>query len=375
MNLTDLLIKKLALPEGSTRQKTFFDGSLKGFGLRVSVGGTKSFIVMYGKRRKLKTLGRYPETTLAKARVLARQVLGEVSGVEESEVVKAAPLSFADARDRFIEDSQHHTKPSTLNEYRRHLTKHFPFTKMLADISRSDIMEAFISLKSRPSEAQHAFIAMRTMMNWTVRRGFLDASPVPSLRFKTSSRARILTDDELKVVWGRAFEIGYPYGTMVQLLILTGQRRGEIAGLRKSWIRDGWITLPEGFAKNKREHRIPLGRASKELIDSIQSKTDLLFPARGRTDVPFSGWSKSKLEFDKPLGFTDYTLHDLRRTFSSSMAKLAIPIHVTEKLLNHVSGTVSGVAAVYNRHSYSDEMRAAVAAYDEYLDRLLKSSV
>ncbi len=375
MNLTDLLIKKLALPEGSTRQKTFFDGSLKGFGLRVSVGGAKSFIVMYGKRRKLKTLGRYPETTLAKARVLARQVLGEVAGAEESKVVATAPLSFADARDRFIEDSLHHTKPSTLNEYRRHLTKHFPFTKMLADVTRSDIMEAFTNLKSRPSEAQHAFIAMRTMMNWAVRRGFLEASPVPSLRFKASSRARILTDDELKAVWGRAVEIGYPYGIMVQLLILTGQRRGEIAGLRKSWIKDGWITLPEGFAKNKREHRIPLGKASKNLIDNIQSKTDLLFPARGRTDVPFSGWSKSKREFDKGLGFTDYTLHDLRRTFSSNMARLAIPIHVTEKLLNHVSGTVSGVAAVYNRHSYSDEMRSAIAAYDDHLNRLFSSPV
>ena len=370
MNLTDLLIKKLALPEGATRQKTFFDGSLKGFGLRVSVGGAKSFIVMFGKRRKLKTLGRYPETSLAKARVLARQVLGEVAGAEDNEVVKSSPLSFADARDRFIEDSQHHTKPSTLNEYRRHLTKHFPFIKMLADVTRSDIMEAFTNLKSRPSEAQHAFIAMRTMMNWTVRRGFLEASPVPSLRFKASSRARILLDDELKAVWGRAVEIGHPYGTIVQLLILTGQRRGEIAGLRRSWIKEDWITLPEGFAKNKREHRIPIGRTLKDLIDSIQNKTDLLFPARSRTDVPFSGWSKSKREFDKALGFNDYTLHDLRRTFSSNMARLAIPIHVTEKLLNHVSGTVSGVAAVYNRHSYSDEMKDAVATYDNHLNRL-----
>ncbi len=371
MNLTDLQIKKLSLPEGATKQKTFFDGSLKGFGLRVSVGGAKSFIVMYGKRRKLKTLGRYPETTLAKARVLARQVLGEVAGGEEPEIIRSATLSFTDARDQFIEDSGHHTKASTLNEYRRHLTKHFPFKKLLNEVSRSDIMEIVSNLKSRPSEAQHAFIAMRTMMNWAVRRGFLETSLVPSLRFKASSRARILSEDELKAVWGRAVETGYPYGTMVQLLILTGQRRGEIAGLRKAWIKDGWITFPVGFTKNKREHRIPLSNFAKEIIEGITSQTDLLFPARGRTDVPFSGWSKSKIEFDKVLGFADYTLHDLRRTFSSNLAKLAVPIHVTEKLLNHVSGTVSGVAAVYNRHSYSDEMKQASTQYEEYLAELI----
>ena len=371
MNLTDLQIKKLSLPEGATKQKTFFDGSLKGFGLRVSVGGTKSFIVMYGKRRKLKTLGRYPETTLAKARVLARQVLGEVAGGQEAEIVRNASLFFADAREKFIEDSGHHTKLSTLNEYRRHLTKHFPFKKLLNEVSRSDIMEIVSNLKSRPSEAQHAFIAMRTMMNWAVRRGFLETSPVPSLRFKASSRARILTENELKAAWGRAVETGYPYGTMVQLLILTGQRRGEIAGLRRAWIKDGWISFPIGFTKNKREHRIPLGNLAKEIIECITSQTDLLFPARGRTDVPFSGWSKSKKEFDEVLGFADYTLHDLRRTFSSNLAKLAVPIHVTEKLLNHVSGTVSGVAAVYNRHSYSDEMKQAVIQYEEYLAELV----
>jgi integrase len=262
-----------------------------------------------------------------------------------------------------------------LNEYRRHLTKHFPFSKMLGEVSRSDIMEIVSNLKSRPSEAQHAFIAMRTMMNWAVRRGYLETSPVPSMRFKASTRARILTEDELRAVWGRAIETGYPYGTIVLLLILTGQRRGEIAGLRRAWIKDGWITFPIGFTKNKREHRIPLGNFAKIILESIASKTDLLFPARGRTDVPFSGWSKSKKEFDRVLGFSDYTLHDLRRTFSSNLAKLAVPIHVTEKLLNHVSGTVSGVAAVYNRHSYADEMREAMAIYEKYLTKLVAKPI
>ena len=162
---------------------------------------------------------------------------------------------------------------------------------------------------------------------------------------------------------------------MVLLLILTGQRRGEIAGLRRAWIKDGWITFPIGFTKNKREHRIPLGNFAKEIVESVNGKTELLFPARGRTEVPFSGWSKSKQEFDKVLGFTDYTLHDLRRTFSSNLAKLAVPIHVTEKLLNHVSGTVLGVAAVYNRHSYAHEMHDAMTTYEKYLQKLIAQPI
>ena len=124
-----------------------------------------------------------------------------------------------------------------------------------------------------------------------------------------------------------------------------------------------------GFCKNKREHRILIGGLTKQIFENIPGETDLLFPARGRAETPFSGWSKAKREFDAPLSIPQYTLHDLRRTYSSNLAKLGVPIHVTERLLNHVSGTVSGVAAVYNRHTYAEEMRAAVEGYEAFLQR------
>src|SRR5690606_19610198 len=103
---------------------------------------------------------------------------------------------------------------------------------------------------------------------------------------------------------------------------------------------------------------------------SLPDIGDMLFPARGVPDHPFNGWGKSKERFDTPLEVAAYTLHDLRRTFSSNLARLGTPIHVTEKLLNHVSGTVSGVAAIYNRYSYLDEMRAALVLHDEHLAKL-----
>ena len=95
-----------------------------------------------------------------------------------------------------------------------------------------------------------------------------------------------------------------------------------------------------------------------------------MVPSRYKDDRPFNGWPKAKRQFDKPLKITPYTLHDLRRTYSSNLARLGVPIHVTEKLLNHVSGTLSGIAAVYNRHTYLPEMREAVTELERSLEGL-----
>lgn len=370
MRLTDLLIKKLKAPE--TGQKTYFDDSLRGFGVRVSQGGSKSFVLMYGKKRQLKTLGRYPDLTLADARKEAKRVQGEVVSLPNGSHI-ATKLTFDEARDRFLRDSKGRTKPKTYSEYERILKKHFPIEKRLTDVTRNEVMEVISALSDKPSVEQHTYVAIRTMMNWCVRQGLLAASPVPALRYKTESRTRILADDELSAVWHRAEAFGYPYGTIVRLLILTGQRRGEIAGLRRSWIDGYEITFPQGFTKNKREHRIPIGHMAAEIINDLPIETDLLFPSRYSDATPFNGWSKSKQDFDEPLDIPNYTLHDLRRTYSSNLARIGVPIHVTEKLLNHASGTVSGVAAVYNRHTYTEEMQQAVYQYGRFLVKTVQS--
>ncbi|MEZ5812484.1 MAG: site-specific integrase [Rhizobiaceae bacterium] len=362
MRLTDLQISKLKAPDRG--QKTYFDNALPGFGLRVSQGGAKSFVVMYGKERKLKTLGRYPSLGLKEARIAAKRIQSDQALFKEVLDPSIIPITFAKARKRFLAETATRTKASTTKAYRWLLERHFSFDKSLQEVNRSDVMGVLEGLGSTPSERQHAFVAIRTLMNWCVRHGLIKASPVPRLTFQMQSRSRILSDQELKAVWSRAEEVSNPYGTIVQLLVLTGQRRGEIAGLRRSWINDDMIVFPAGFTKNKREHRLPLGPKASEFINAIPGDTDLLFPARGRKNAPFSGWSKSKREFDKPLDIEPYTLHDLRRTYSSKMAELGVPIYVTEKLLNHVSGTVSGIAAIYNRYSYMEEMKEAVMVYE-----------
>lgn len=377
MRLTDLQIRKLKAP--GRGQRTFFDEALPGFGVRVSQGGTKAFVVMQGKARRLRTIGRYPEMGLAEARIEAKRVQAEMAlevlaGPEPDLALGSAappPVPFAAAKERFLADCAARTKPRTLAEYRRLLDRHFAFEEPVTALRRAAIMAAVSAIKGAPSEQKHAFVAIRTLMNWCVRHGLLEVSPVPPLAFAAPARSRVLTDDELVAVWHRAGEVGYPYGTMVRLLILTGQRRGEIAALRRGWIADGALAFPEGFTKNKRAHVVPLGERAQAILADTPETGELLFPARGSTATPFNGWSKAKRGFDQPLGLAPWTLHDLRRTFSSSLARLGTPIHVTEKLLNHVSGTLSGVAAVYNRHSYLPEMRAAVAAFEGWLGALV----
>ncbi len=367
MRLTDLSIKRLKSP--ASGQKTYFDDALRGFGVRVSQGGTKSFVVVAGTARKRRTIGRYPDYSLADARKEARRILGNASF---EDMAQRPSVPFTGAKDRFLADAESRTKPRTVSEYRRLLNRHFSYDKSLHEITRQDIMRVVEGLRPTPVEARAAFVAVRTMMNWCHKHGLIDTSPVPRLSFSTQARTRVLTDNELKIVWRRAEAYGYPYGRIVQLLILTGQRRGEIASLRRSWMDGNTIVFPAGFTKNKREHRMPMGPMVEEVISALPSDTDLLFPSRLSDSDPWNGWSKAKRMFDKPLQMAPYTLHDLRRTFSTNLAKLSVPIHVAEKLLNHVSGTVSGIAAVYNRYSYDEEMKEAIFAYEEYLNINLK---
>ena len=206
-----------------------------------------------------------------------------------------------------------------------------------------------------------------------------------TLPARPGTRERVLSDQELAAVYKAATKFAYPFGPIVQLLILTGQRRGEISSLKWDWIEDDTLTLPSSLTKNKRAHTFPLGETTRAIIESVPQHSDYLFPAsrehvRGKSTTVFNGWPKAKRELDvavqgraKKSPVAPWTLHDLRRTFATNLAALGTPIQVTEKLLNHVSGTVSGVAAIYNRHTYMDEMRAAVTAWEAHLQTLIAS--
>ena len=186
MSLTDLQIKKLKVPLES--QKIYFDGTQRGFGIRVSKGGAKTFVLVHGKGRKIHSLGRYPNLTLADARKKAVETLAALIREKDSPAEKATLLTFFDAREQFLADAEKRNKPSTYIEYKRLLNRHFTFKKQLIAVTRQDIMEAVSALRDQPSVEQHCFVAIRTMMNWCLLHGLLTASPVPPLRFNQKNK-------------------------------------------------------------------------------------------------------------------------------------------------------------------------------------------
>ena len=159
------------------------------------------------------------------------------------------------------------------------------------------------------------------------------------------------------------------FSVIVRLLILTGMRRAECAALQTSWIQNETITLPKEVTKNGREHTFPLCGAASLLLAET-STSGMLFPARLGSD-PFSGFSQSKKNLDKLLNIAPWTLHDLRRTFATNLAQLGVAPHVIERLLNHVTGQISGVAAIYNRAKYFDEMAQAMQQWEARLVEIL----
>ncbi len=124
--------------------------------------------------------------------------------------------------------------------------------------------------------------------------------------------------------------------------------------------------------KNHRSHRIPLSQTALHIIETRTGGEDYVFPSK-KPGQPFNGFRRTKEALDKAVGIEHFTLHDLRRTLSSNLARMGFPIHVTEKILNHTSGSFGGVAGIYNRHSYFDEMKAALLQYDDFLENLINS--
>ena len=244
----------------------------------------------------------------------------------------------------------------------------FGFTRRLDEIERKDVMRNLDELRDRPTSQNYAFTALKVFFNWALRNELCTNHPIAADKKpnRLQARERVLNDKKLGTLFSHTINNRSLFNDIVSLLILTGQRCSEITELEWSEIDDGFIELGGARTKNRRPHRIPLSKTARHIIETREGNDRFLFPSLlpGKT---FDGFRRAKARIDKELGPAHYTLHDLRRTFSSNMARLGTPMHVFEKILNHVSGSFGGVAGVYNRHSYAEEMRAALAAYDEFL--------
>lgn len=354
---------------------TLWDGSLKHFGLRVAPGGTKSFLVLLGSGRR-QAIGRYPEITLAQARIKAKRILAERTlGRHQTSSVgwQTAIEKFLDAR------RSAGTKDSTVDEYERTLKRYFAFaTTRLTEITKRDISGKLEKLNGVPSQKAHALVVIKMFFRWALHDGYVEIDPTASFkRPKQKKRKRVLSDAELKAVWGicdhDTDEMPRHFRSIVKLLILCGQRRSETAALRREYFSHNQqtICLPPELTKNGQEHTFPLSYSALSLLTS--PNTDgLYFPARGKPLQPFNGWSKSKAALDRLSGTSGWTLHDLRRTFRTIHGRIGTPPHIAERLINHVNGVASDVEQIYDQYRYLDEMRVAMRNYEQFLASILR---
>jgi integrase len=274
----------------------------------------------------------------------------------------------------YLEHRAEKMKPRTLEGCRLHLLKHFePLHRLpLRKIDRAMVAAELRTIaKERGDVAANRGRSSRSaFFGWAVGEGIVGANPVvgTNKQSENASRERVLTDAELVAIWNAA--PAGDYGHIVKLLMLTGQRRDEIANLRWSEVGDDQIALPAARTKNSRPHDVPLSPMARSVLDEALEvdERDNVF---GRGQAGFSGYSKAKQRLDEAAGVTGWTLHDLRRTAATRMADLGVQPHVIETVLNHISGHKSGVAGVYNRSSYAPEKRAALDLWGTHIQTLL----
>lgn len=394
MRLTKQILKDLILPPGRT-EVIYFDQDLAGFGLRVRAGGKRTWIAQYrvGQRQRRMTLGTWETLTPEEARRRARDVLAKVHlGQDPQLEKKTARAKTAEtlgrAINQFLSDyAEPNYRPRTLVEVKRTLLTgwkplhELPFDK----VSRALIAERLSELKktSGPVAANRARSYLSTFFSWALQMGLTETSPLIGTAKGTRevSRDRVLSDEELADIWRHTGDSDY--GTIVRLLMLTGQRREEVGGMRWPEIdfeKRTW-TIPKERTKNKLAHDVPLTDTAIALLTERVILSDRVH-VFGRLDSPFSGWSKAKLALDarisaarkaedrKPM--QAWRLHDLRRTAATRMADLGVQPHVIEAVLNHISGHRSGVAGIYNRATYSEEKRLALKMLDEFMKRTVQ---
>lgn len=425
--LTEKRLETLTVKSGTRAE--IADDIVRELRVRVGKSGKKSWSMLYrvvqpdGKRGEMKrlSLGAYPKVSLAEARTKARAALEQAddgidpAAVKEEEVEQRQTRTFEAVLDRFVElYAKPNTKDGRWAKTQEELAKkqaeagagtdvaseetgkprkigRCPAERLLADhvapkwrgrlietITRAEAHEMLDEVieESGASIAREVRKHLTRMFNWAADRGLIAANPLAGMQrpeLGYVSRERVMTIEELGQIWAAAKDAAYPFGDMVRLLILTGQRRSEIAGLERGWIHTEQraVEIPAASYKTKRPHVFPLSAPAWALVEALPKWNggEFLFTTTSG-ERPVSGFSKSKARLDKKIAekaakaelepMQPWTLHDIRRSVATHMARLGVAQEHIERVLGHV---VAGVAGTYNRYSYLDEKRAALEAW------------
>jgi len=364
------------------------DAGCRGLYLVVQPSGRKSWAVRYrydGRPKKL-TLG--PALTLAAARKAAADALHELErgndpAALKSEIKATAAKLATDTVEKwaaqFIElHARRKTRALTLAQYEsvlRRLVLPAWRGRTVHDIKRRDVIELLEQIAAdRPIMANRTLGVLSKFFNWLCARDVIVASPCAGVKRPSEehARERKLTDDEIKALWAACDAIGGMAGACVKLLLLTGQRRSEVAGMRRSEISGDVWSLPPERTKNKKPHDVPLSAQVLAIVESVPviADSDYVFTL-GR--APLGHFHRSKQLIDAEMkSDAPWVLHDLRRTCASGMQRVGVQLPVIEKVLNHSSGTFRGIVGVYQRHEFAAEKRDALRRWADHVDAIVR---
>lgn len=374
IRFTDAYVKNL---KPAQNRYDVYDAALAGFGMRVSISGTKSWVVLSRtqNRKTRATLGRYPQMSLAEAR---HRALSELQAMADGDYSSSRCLvRFDQALDEWYFRDQASNKSfaqvqSAMELHVRSELKNF----QLKDIRKRDIIKIIDKIgKTAPTQANRVLAFTKRFFNWCVSRDLLDFSPAQGVAkyAQEVSRDRVLSPDEIALVMEGTRAMSYPFGPLFRILALTGQRLNEVAAMSWSEIdieAERW-TIPKERAKNNSSHIVHLSEPALEELTALKviALNDLVFTTTGKT--PVSGFSRAKKNIDQLSGVQDWRLHDLRRTFATVATEtLGYQPAVVDRVLNHVSGSVSGIMAIYQRGEYLKERRQVLDAWADYISRL-----
>lgn len=389
LRLTKQSVAALTLPAGKDSE-LFFDAEVRGFGLKLSSGGSRRYFVQYrpAGQRQAKRLSIGPASTLTveEARRQAKAMIADALRGEDPHAVKAAKkaqviLTLGMAVESYLAFCATKQKASTHYQTSLHLKKHWAALHALPldKVERKHVAARLteLSASSGGVSANRSRSQLSSLFSWAIAEGLVEINPVSGTRKpkEEKPRDRVLSDAELRSIWHACGDD--PYGRIVRLLMLTGQRREEVGDMTDPELdmKAALWTVPAWRTKAKREQITPLSPAAMAILHEAPRRADrdLIFSGGAKG---FSAWSGSKKRLDARIRATgqapfDWTLHDLRRTAATVMAdRLGVLPHVVEAVLNHVSGHKAGVAGVYNRATYLTEKRDALNRWADEVERI-----
>ncbi len=361
-----------------------WDTTLPGFGLRARRGGSKTWVCQYrvGGRQRRETLGDVRKVELADARKAAKQRFAKVELGIDPRAGQKAGLTLGATVKLYLAAKEDRQRPGTHVQAKLHLERYWkPLAGLGLDtITRGDVAAVLTTLTKDHGRtaATRARANLSACIAWAIMQGHTDkANPVTGTEDPAADilpRERVLDDAEIAAIWHACLDDDF--GRIVRLLLLTGCRREEIGALMWDEFDPtaGTITIPGTRTKNGRMHTLPLPPLALSILNTLERKSAYVFPGRRGGKAGFNAWSyvtmalNTRITVARGKALPHWRIHDLRRTMRTGLARLGVPSEIAELCINHQKG---GVQAIYDRHRYLAEIKAALAKWANHVALIL----